>query len=113
MLLCMPKRTPSDRTAEIAGWFAIWLRRRRAELGWTQEDLAHRSGMSRNQVQNIENSRNNQRDEKGRTGSGNPRLDTVFALARALRVEVGYLVDPEAQPDPGRARLRRWMRRPG
>lgn len=92
--------------AHIATQLGIKVRFHRLQHGMNQEQLAEASGLSRNQVQNIENSRNNQRDEKGRAGPGNPRLDTVFALARALRVEVGYLVDPEVQPDHERARLR-------
>lgn len=59
----------------------------------TQEQLAHVAGVSRNQIQNIEHSRNNTRDPgSGRLGNGNPRLDTVFALAYALDVEVAALI---------------------
>lgn len=69
------------------------LRRRR---GLTQEKLAEVSGVSRNQIQNIEHSRNNAKDrETGRPGRGNPRLDTVFHLADALGVPVAVLVDPD------------------
>lgn len=69
---------------------------RRLELDLTQEQLAHRAGISRNQIQNIEHSRNNTKDPKtGRPGPGNARLDTIFRLAGALEVEVTYLVDPQ------------------
>lgn len=71
------------------------VRARREQLRLTQEDLAELSGVSRNQIQNIEHSRNNSRDPRtSQLGRGNPRLDTVFALADALQVEVGELIDP-------------------
>ncbi|MDT0201004.1 helix-turn-helix transcriptional regulator [Nocardioides sp. AE5] len=62
----------------------------------TQEELAHRAGISRNHVQNIERSRNNQRDpETGKVGPANPRLSTIYAVADAFRVDVTWLMDPE------------------
>ena len=91
MLLCMPKRTPSTHTAEIAGWFATWLRRRREDRGWTQEQLAHRAGLSRNQVQNLENNRNNNNTGVGRS-SANPSLDTLLALEDAFELPLGELL---------------------
>ena len=76
----------------------IELRRRRR---FTQERLAEVSGVSRNQIQNIEHSRNNSKDPAtGRPGRGNPRLDTVFHLAAALGVPVAVLIDPNT-PLPG------------
>jgi transcriptional regulator with XRE-family HTH domain len=67
----------------------------RKALGLSQDELARRTGISRNQVQNIEHSRNNVRDAAtGRPGPGNARLDTIFILAEVLDVEVAYLVDP-------------------
>lgn len=70
------------------------VRSRRVALGLTQEDLAELTGISRNQVQNIENNRNNVRDETGRRvgGTANPRLDTLWLLADALQVELGDLL---------------------
>ena len=68
---------------------------RRKELGLTQEQLAERTGISRNQIQNIENNRNNSKDPvTGRPGPGNARLDTVFLLADALSLSVSDLIDP-------------------
>ncbi|MFS0884120.1 helix-turn-helix domain-containing protein [Aeromicrobium sp. 179-A 4D2 NHS] len=87
----MPKRTPSTHTAEIAGWFATWLRRRREDQGWTQEQLAHRAGLSRNQVQNLENNRNNNNTGVGRS-SANPSLDTLLALEDAFELPLGELL---------------------
>lgn len=59
----------------------------------TQEELAERSGVSRNQIQNIEHSRNNSPDG----GRGNPRLDTIYHLADAFDVSPTVLVDPDAE----------------
>lgn len=67
---------------------------RRRKHGWTQEDLAEKVGISRNQVQNIENNRNNTRGPDGKLGPANPNLDTVFALALALECSVTDLIDP-------------------
>ncbi|GAA2080325.1 helix-turn-helix transcriptional regulator [Aeromicrobium tamlense] len=89
MLLCMPKRTPTAHTAEVASSFAQWLRRRREQAGMTQEELAHRAGLSRNQVQNLENNRNN--NATGRS-SANPSLDTILALEAAFGLELGDLL---------------------
>lgn len=89
MLLCMPKRTPSAHTAEVAGSFAAWLRRRREDAGMTQEELAHRAGLSRNQIQNLENNRNN--NTVGRS-SANPGLDTILALEGAFGLALGDLL---------------------
>lgn len=73
----------------------VELRRRK---GYTQEQLAEASGVSRNQIQNIEHSRNNTRDpETRRHGRGNPRLDTIFHLADALGVAPTILIDPDAK----------------
>ncbi len=92
-----------DRAAEVLGEKVRTLRERHS---WTQEELAERAGISRNQVQNIEHSRNNSRDpETGRLGRGNPRLETVFHLADALGVSPVVLIDPDAAlPAPGRRR---------
>jgi transcriptional regulator with XRE-family HTH domain len=71
------------------------VRAARESMGLTQEQLHDLTGISRNQIQNIEHSRNNSRDSKsGRPGPGNARLDTIFLLAEALKVEVTYLIDP-------------------
>jgi transcriptional regulator with XRE-family HTH domain len=69
---------------------------RRLELGLTQEELAERAGVSRNQIQNIERNRNNSKDPAtGRPGPANARLDTVFRLAAALDLSVAELIDAE------------------
>lgn len=85
----MPKRTPTPETAHIAAWLARWLRERREAEGLTQEQLAHRAGLSRNQIQNLENNRNNNRT--GRV-TANPSLDTILALERAFGMGMGDLL---------------------
>ena len=63
----------------------------------TQEQLAERTGISRNQIQNIESNRSNHKGPDGQAARSNARLDTVFRLADALDVTVIYLLDPEAR----------------
>ncbi len=82
----MPKRSASAHTADVAGSFGQWLRRRRETAGWTQEQLAHRAGLSRNQIQNLENNRNN--NAAGRV-SANPSLDTILALESVFDLPLG------------------------
>lgn len=85
------------RASQLLGQKVATLREIR---GLSQEDLASVTGISRNQVQNIEHSRNNTRDSRGRPGPGNPRLETVFRLAAALQVDPAYLVDPKRPVHP-------------
>lgn len=74
------------------------VRARREAKDWTQEKLAEEAGISRNQVQNIERSRNNQRDPATRLpGPGNPRLQTLFRIAIALEVDPWVLVQEAAK----------------
>ena len=101
--------TPSDyeRAAYLLGLRVTRLRRQR---GFTQAGLAERTGISRNQIQNIERNRNNQHDPRtGRPGIGNPQLETVFRLARELDVSPAYLIstDPQEMPPPPPAVRRR------
>jgi len=90
----VPSRNLSVDKAAMAAAFGDRVRARRVEMGLTQEALAHQAQISRNQIQNIEHSRNNNRDAGGRRtgGTGNPRLDTIWALADALEVSVAWLV---------------------
>lgn len=92
----MPVSSASlDLAAQRLADKVIELRRRK---GYTQEKLAEVAGVSRNQVQNIEHSRNNMKDPRtGRPGRGNPRLDTIFHLADALGVSPTILIDPDAR----------------
>ncbi|TYL45829.1 helix-turn-helix transcriptional regulator [Nocardioides sp. BGMRC 2183] len=107
----MPSAEPRDAYLQAAARMGALVAARREELGLTQEQLAERAGISRNQVQNIEKNRNNTKDsETGLPGPANARLDTVFRLAIALDLGVGYLVDP-AIDDPKAARRRSRARR--
>ena len=87
-----------ERAAQMLG---LKVRAAREARGLSQDELASRTGISRNQVQNIEHSRNNARDATtGRPGPGNARLDTIFILAEVLDVDVAYLVDPSRPITP-------------
>ena len=94
------KTTDYERAAYLLG---LRVHRLRRQQGITQEALAERTGLSRNQIQNIERNRNNRRDpQTGRPGIGNPQLETVFRLAAELQVDPSYLIstDPEVMPPP-------------
>ncbi len=92
----MSDRQPPAAYLKAAARLGQRVRARREELGWTQERLAEKAGMSRNQIQNIENNRNNSRDPKtGTTGPGNARLETVFLLAEALEISAMSLINPD------------------
>jgi transcriptional regulator with XRE-family HTH domain len=93
----------SPRFFEAARIFSEKVYAVRRARGLTQEQLGEMTGMSRNQIQNIEHNRSNARDQYGNVGTMNARLDTVFSLASALGVDVTYLVDPDRpiEPIPG------------
>ena len=61
--------------------FAANVRRRRAELGLSQEDLGHACGLHRTEISLLER------------GERDPRVSTVVRLARALGVRAGDLLD--------------------
>jgi transcriptional regulator with XRE-family HTH domain len=56
--------------------FAEHLKTVRAKQGFTQEELSHKSGLALSQIARIETARTN------------PTLSTVFAIAKALNVEL-------------------------
>ena len=72
-----------DNWSEITSEVGNRVRRRRMELGLTQERLAELAGISRNQVQNVERARGNS------AAGSNPGLDLLWTLATAMDVEVG------------------------
>lgn len=82
----MPREELPEDWREIAIALGQRIRTFREVHGLTQEQLAHRAGLSRNQVQNIESARNNS------GGLGNPKLSTLVALARIFQVPVGHLL---------------------
>ncbi|HSJ16289.1 MAG TPA: helix-turn-helix transcriptional regulator [Longimicrobiales bacterium] len=59
------------------------LRLRRAERGWTQQDLADRAQVSRQTINAIE------------TGRYDPSLPLAFALARIFETTIEQLFEPE------------------
>lgn len=59
------------------------IQRARWRLGWTQADAAFKTGLTFRYFAEIERAKRN------------PTLDTLFAIARALRVKVSDLVDVE------------------
>lgn len=57
----------------------------RQTAGLSQEQLAVRAGITRQHLQRLE------------AGQNDPKLETVFKLARAFRMSIGELVDAAAQ----------------
>jgi len=91
----VPARQPPAAYFQAAERLARRVHARRTELGLTQEQLAERAGISRNQIQNIERNRNNRKDPRtGLPGPANARLDTIFLLAEALDLAVTDLLRP-------------------
>lgn len=79
---------------DISAEFGDRLRQLRVSRDMTQEELAEASGLSRNQIQNLEAARKNRgRVEQTAANKGNPTLETMWALSRALDIEVTYLVE--------------------
>ena len=65
---------------------AARIQRARWRLGWTQADAAHRVGLTFRYFAEVER------------GRRNPTLDTLFSIAKALKVRVADLVDVEPGP---------------
>lgn len=95
----MPDRRRSPQFEEAAQLLGRKVAVLRQHRGLTQETLSERTGLSRNQIQNIEHSRGNQRGPNGQPRSGNARLDTVYVLAQVLDVRAADLVDPAVTED--------------
>lgn len=70
--------------------FAAKLKALRKGRGITQEELAHRAGLTLSQIARIE------------TVRINATLSTVFALAKALEVRPAILLDFDLHADPDR-----------
>lgn len=89
----MPREELPDDWKEIVVALGIRIRQIREREGMTQEQLGHAAGLSRNQVQNIENARNNAPGAgPSSRGPGNPKLSTLVNIARALNVSVADLL---------------------
>jgi len=65
---------------------AARIQKARWRLGWTQADAAFRTGLTFRYFAEVERAKRN------------PTLDTLLAIARALKVKVSDLVDVEAGP---------------
>ncbi len=65
---------------------AARIKKARWRLGWTQADAAFRVGLTFRYFAEVER------------GRRNPSLDTLLAIARALKVRVADLVDVEPGP---------------
>jgi len=89
----MPRVDRSE-WAPIAVELGARIRNAREQAELSQEQLAEAAGLHRNQIQNIENSRNNAKDETGRPGPGNPGIETMWAIAQALGVPLTELLPP-------------------
>ncbi len=68
----------------------IALRKLRQERGLTQESLAFRAGVTKNQVQLIEAGRSSGRRDA--VGPSNPRLKTLSGIADVLGLQVSDLL---------------------
>lgn len=66
------------------------LRTLRIEHGLSQETVAHRAGITKNQLQLIEAGRSTGRADA--TGPSNPRMATLVGLAEVLEVSVSELL---------------------
>lgn len=74
-----------ERTAPLAA-IAAALRRERDRLGISAGELARRAGLAKSTLSQLE------------SGSGNPSVETLWALAVALDVPFSRLVDPQVPP---------------
>ena len=70
--------------------FGVALRRLREERDLSQESLAFRAGVTKNQVQLIESGRASGR--KDSSGPSNPRLSTLAGLADVLDLTMSQLL---------------------
>ena len=68
--------------------FGKFLKRRREQRGWTQEELAERSGLAQGHISQIEK------------GERWPREDTIKALAAAFECEPEVLFTAPIGPAP-------------
>jgi transcriptional regulator with XRE-family HTH domain len=71
--------------ADIVALISLSLRRERARAGLSLTELARRAGIAKSTLSALEN------------GTGNPSLETLWALGTALGVPLGRLIDPPRQ----------------
>ncbi len=80
--------THPDTWEAYARALGVELQRRRIEQGITQEDLAHRAGLTRTHYQQIE------RGWWKKEAPSNPSLKVLVRLAQVLGLEPGELLPP-------------------
>ena len=73
---------PQDGPASIVTVVSMSLRRERARAGVSLTELAKRAGIAKSTLSQLEN------------GTGNPSLETLWALGTALGVPLSRLIDP-------------------
>jgi transcriptional regulator with XRE-family HTH domain len=77
------ERVPEVTTAaDVVALISMSLRRERARAGLTLTELARRAGIAKSTLSQLE------------SGTGNPSLETLWALGLALGVPLSRLVDP-------------------
>ncbi|WP_297499254.1 XRE family transcriptional regulator [Pseudonocardia sp.] len=77
-------RTPMDRTTPLAT-IAAAVRRERDRMGLSLGELARRAGIAKSTLSQLE------------AGSGNPSVETLWAIAVVLDVPFSRLVDPPSE----------------
>jgi transcriptional regulator with XRE-family HTH domain len=87
MLPCMATADDVDAAATVARSIGRRVRTSRTELGWTLDQLAQRSGVSRRMLVNVEQ------------GSTNPSIATLLRLSDALGIGLPALVDVGTAPE--------------
>lgn len=83
----MPGRPPTT-WESYAREMGVLIQRHRIEAGLTQEDLAHRAGLTRTHYQQIE------RGWWKRDQPANPSIKVLVRLAQVLGLEPGQLLPP-------------------
>lgn len=74
-------------TESVRDMLAVNLRRARVERGLSLSEVSRRSAIGKSTLSQLE------------AGSGNPTIETVFSLSRALELPISQLLDPG--PDVG------------
>ena len=68
-------------TIDLKSLLGMAIKRQRASLGISQEELAHRAGLHRTYVSDLER------------GARNPSIDSIEKVARALELSVSKLFE--------------------
>jgi len=80
-----PAAATAATAADVVALISTSLRRERARAGLTLTELARRAGIAKSTLSQLE------------SGTGNPSLETLWALGLALGVPLSRLVDPPHQ----------------